>query len=1032
MIAKRKINVLIVFCLLSINLIGQKTTIYTHENETYNSALELFDKEKYGAAQEKFASTLKIIEDNKSEITVNAKYYHAICGLNLFNADAEGLLIEFINEYQESPKVKLAYFHLGRYKFRKKRYDDAIKWFTEIDLYDLNDDELAEYYFKVGYSHFMEEDLDKASKAFYEIKDSNTKYAPPARYYYAHIAYLKKQYQSSLQAFKLLEKEEKFAAIVPYYISQIYYLQKKYAELIKYAPPLLKEANLKRSSEIARLIGEAYYQKEDYVKAIPYLKEYSEKSRFSISRINQYQMGYAYYKSDSCKQAIKWFEKSITKEDSISQTAHYQLAECYLKLGEKKYARNSFRVASKLNFDPQIKEDALFSYAKISYELSYHPYNDAIIAFEKYINTYPKSKKLNTAYEYLVAVYFSTKNYKAALASLEKIKVRGADLKAAYQKIAYYRGVELFNNRKYDDAIAHFNKSDIYLYDKKIKALNVYWKGEANYRLENYREAIEQYENFVFSSGATSTEYINKVNYNMGYAYFKLKEYQNANKWFKEYITEGKNEKTKIMADALIRSGDCFFVTENYAAAIQYYDNAIKNGLFQKDYALFQDAFTNGIIGNYEVKAKLLETLISKHQKSHLLDDAIFELGETKLSQNKNEQALTYFKKLKTNYPNSPHLSKSLVKIGLIYYNKKDDKLALTAFKQVVKDYAGTDESKEALEKIKKIYIDKGELATYEKYLSNRGIANASTRASGSDYYEVAENSYMNGDCEKAVTQLTDYLEKYPNGSYLLNANYYKADCELKAGFENEALIGFNYVIAQPKNKFTENALLKAANINTNIGNTQTAIDNYNQLETLADIQSNKTKAQIEQMRLNFELKNYSEAIKYCTLIINNDVDDASLITETHLIYAKSAMDSSDQSLALKEFNIASTSINQFGAEAKFNIAQMLHLAKKYDECEAEVFSLIKKFASYDYWVGKSLILLADNYQEKGDLFQSKTALQNVIDNSKYPELVSTATQKLTLIETKETDLQNKPEEKDVDLNLMDDTDSEKLFDEEK
>ena len=37
---------------------------------------------------------------------------------------------------------------------------------------------------------------------------------------------------------------------------------------------------------------------------------------------------------------------------------------------EKKYAQTSFRVASNIDFDQQIKEDALFSFAKISYELS--------------------------------------------------------------------------------------------------------------------------------------------------------------------------------------------------------------------------------------------------------------------------------------------------------------------------------------------------------------------------------------------------------------------------------------------------------------------------------------------------------------------------------------------------------------------------------------------------------------------------------------------------------------------------------------
>jgi len=65
---------------LSINVFGQKTNIYTHDLAIYNSALELYDKEKFSAAQEKFATALKKVDEKKSEIAVNSKYYHAICG----------------------------------------------------------------------------------------------------------------------------------------------------------------------------------------------------------------------------------------------------------------------------------------------------------------------------------------------------------------------------------------------------------------------------------------------------------------------------------------------------------------------------------------------------------------------------------------------------------------------------------------------------------------------------------------------------------------------------------------------------------------------------------------------------------------------------------------------------------------------------------------------------------------------------------------------------------------------------------------
>jgi TolA-binding protein len=1013
--------------------LAQKTTIYTQPNVTYNDALELYDKEKFSAAQEKFAAVLKNNSYKKSEVVVNSKYYHAICGLELFNNDSENLLVEFINAYPESPKVKLAYFHLGRYQFRKKKYEKAIVWFNKIEVYDLSDKELAEYYFKKGYAYFMEEDFDNAAKSFYEIKDVDTKYTETARYYYAHISYQEKKYESALKTFQSLEKSTKFGPIVPYYIIQIYYLQKKYNDIIVYAPPLLSNAMPKRASEIARILGEAFYHKKQYENAIPYLKRYQKEKPYEATREEKYQLGFAYFKSDSSQLAIDWLKKSITKSDSLSQIAHYHMAECYLKLDNKKYAGTSFRQASQMDFDPEIKEDALLSYAKIAYELSYHPYNDAIIAFEEFINTYPNSEKLKNAYTFLVTVYFTTKNYKAALISLENINKLDPQLQEAYQKIALYRGIELFNNGKYAEAITNFNKSDNYQINKDVKADNMYWRAEAYYRLKQYEIAIGEYKKYIFEPSALYSNKLNKAHYNIGYGYFKLKEYSNANPWFRKYVQNAKDEETKIKNDALNRIGDCFFINKEYKAAIEYYDKAAMLGVDKADYSLYQSAVANGVIENYTDKTNLLKTLINRKQKSRLLDDAIYQLGKTQLILHLETEASANFNLIVKEHPNSPYYSKSLVKIGLIDFNKGDDEKALTTFKEVVIKYPNTPEATQSLKQIKKIYIDKGQLAPYEAYISTIGGADSSAKVMDADYYEVAENSYMAGDCNKATNDLTKYIEKYPKGIYLLNAYYYKADCENKANFINEALIDFNYVIKQPKNKFTENALLKAAIINTTLGRLKEAIENYSKLEYLADIQENVFKAQVAQMKINFELKNYDAAIKYAELIINKDIENPLLITQSHLILAKSAMEQDDYNLAMREFTTASSSSNKFGAQAKFYVSYILHLRGEHDKCETEVFSLIKKFPSYGYWIGRGLILLGDNYVGKEDLFQAKITFQNVIDNSSYPELVSTAKEKRDIIIKQEENEKRKivENEDEVDVDFMEDSNLERLFESE-
>lgn len=1027
----RKISLLLTLLVCCISTtIAQKTTSFTQPNASYNSAMELFDKEKFSAAQEQFAAIIKSNKNDKSEVAVNASYYHALCGLNLFNNDAEALLIEFTLKYPESPKTKLAYFHLGNYYFRKKKYEEVLVWLAKIDVYDLSMEEAAEFYFKKGYSYFEQKEYEKASASFYEIKDTDNAYSSPAKYYYAHISYLQQKYEPALQTFLQLKEDEKFATIVPYYITQIYYLQEKYDSIISYAPALLDSAIPNRAAEISRLIGDAYFRTKQYNQSIPYLLKYNKEKPVESTRADFYELGYAYFKADSCEKAINWLKKSIAKEDSITQIAHYHLAECYLKQGEKKYAQNSFREAALINFDAQIQEDALFSFAKISYELSYHPFNDAIKAFEKFINTYPNSTKLNNAYEFLLTVYFTTKNYKAALESLENIKKLDYPLQEAYQKVAYYRGVDLFNNQNYNDAIVHFNKSDKYPVSPTIKLENNYWRAESNYRLDNYSGAISEYKKYIYEPNVIASTNYNEAHYNLGYAYFNLKEYNNAETWFRKFVQNTPSENTKIKNDALNRIGDCFFISKEYKSAIEFYDKAAMIGIYQREYSLYQSAIANGVMGNYNDKISLLNTLINQKNPSYLLDDAIYELAKTQQEKGLLDKALTNYELLLSEHANSPYISKALVKKGLIHYNQKEDSKAFISFKKVVADYPSTEEADEALTTIKKIYIEQGDLAAYEQYLASIGNVNESQMILDKDYYEVAENNYMNGNCNQATNDFTKYLEKYPNGTYKINAHFYKATCELKAGFKNEALIDFNEVLKMQKNNFTENALLNAGALNKELGNKAEALNNYSQLEYLADVQDNVFLAQVEQMRLNFELKNNDNTIKYCQLIINKDIQNASLIAEAHLIYAKTALLKDDFNLAFKEFSTAATSSTKFGVEAKYNVAHIYYLRGEYNLCETEVFSLVKTFPSYDYWIGKALLLLADNYLAKEDVFQAKITLKNIKDNSKYPELVTTATEKLTIIENQEKE-KTEAKEQEMELKLYDNVKLDDLFYEE-
>ena len=399
---------------------AQQTEAYRGPKAVYKSAHELYSKKVYGAARDKFEQAIGMIGDPNDELRVSAEYYQAICAVELFHDDAELLLYSFIDNHPQSGHIRIIYFQLGKYQYRKRLYRSAITSFEKTDPAELSRTEQDEYYFKLGYSYFNRKQYEKASKAFYRIIERDNKYKSLANYYYAHIMYLNGNYETALKGFMMLKEDKNLSPVIPYYVTHIYYLQGRYKELLKVAEPLYEKSTPQRKAEMARLIGEAYYRTDRYQKSLPYLETYYAES--SPDPQGRYQLGYAYYRSGQYAQAIDQFKKVGMEMDSLSQNANYHLGICYLKEDKKEYALSAFKYAAASEADPTITEDALYNYAKLSYELDYNPYNNAIKAFEKYLNTYPKSQHREEVMENLTKMYLSTKNYHQAKESILRIK----------------------------------------------------------------------------------------------------------------------------------------------------------------------------------------------------------------------------------------------------------------------------------------------------------------------------------------------------------------------------------------------------------------------------------------------------------------------------------------------------------------------------------------------------------------------------------------------------------------------------------
>ena len=415
--------------------------------------------------------------------------------------------------------------------------------------------------------------------------------------------------------------------------------------------------------------------------------------------------------------------------------------------------------------------------------------------------------------------------------------------------------------------------------------------------------------------------------------------------------------------------------------------------------------------------------MLDEHPESAYVDDALFEMAKSYLTLQQSDKAIEKYKRVIEEFPASSYVKKSLVQLGLLYYNNDNNEEALKYYQRVVAEFPGTPEAKNALTGIKNIYVDMNNVDAYFAYVNSLGeFADISLSEQDSLTYISAEKMYMEGDCEKSTLQFNDYLSKFSDGSFVLNAHFYLADCYNRNENYEKALESYNYVIDKPKNTFTEQALMAAAQINYNNKNYEEALADYQKLDQVAEVNNHLIESRVGQLRSSYLLGNYKNAIEAADKVLHTEKISAEYKREAHYKKGKALLETGNNELALDEFRIISEEVNsKEGAEAKYLICNIYFNDKQLEVAENEIFDFAAQNTSQEYWLAKSFILLADIYLEKEDMFQAKHTLKSIMDNydpKADDEIITTAKEKYdAILELEKQELEQKGSD-EIELNF--------------
>lgn len=992
--------------LMSVPVFGQQSA-WQDINRAYKSGLELFERGKFSSAAKQFdkveeirtKSSLQLDETEElSLIKEGVRFYQAVCALELGDTDAEGRFLKYIKDYPASSNSKAAFFQIGRSYYAKKDYPKAIEWFTKIESRNLAGSENQEYRFKLGYAQFMTNDYASAKPLFEKLKDENSQYQEASIYYYAYLSYLDAEYKTALNEFERLNGSKTFESTYPYYITALYFLDKRYDDVLSYALPILETTKQDYETEMFRIIAATYFIKGDLAKSKQYYDKFQAQDQGKTqNNQDSYQIGYIAYKLGDYPKAITELEK-MTDPDEYYQSAMITLGDAFIKTGNKQSARNAFFKASKLDFDPQLKEEGLFNYAKLSYELEFHQV--ALDAIQEYLDTYKTNKRNEEAKTLLAEVLLSTKNYRNAVDVLESFPLTSKEAKAAYQKVTYYRGLEYYNERAFENGISMFMRSEANRYDEEVYALSLYWKAEAMYEVRKYKEAVANFNKFLQLPAARNTDVYHYANYALAYAAFRNDNYNTSANYFERFLAGGGKDGIELNTrnDAIARLADSYFATKNYSKAMSYYDRLISTNAQSQDYALFQRGIIQGLQGDNNAKIATLNSVIAKYPKSNYADDVAFEIPYTYFMMNDYDKAITGLQSMVEKYPRSSYVPRALLTIGLVQYNQDNTDAARQTFERVVSQYATTDEAKQAIRSIENIYLDKGDASGYIRYATSTNIGNLSQAEQDAHTFGIARNLFERGNYSGAVEAVNAYFDKFPKPINEKFARYIRGESYAQLKQDQQALHDFNIIMNDWTSAYTERTLISVSKLHLRNKAYNEAVQVLKKLELTSEYKENYGFAIKNLLLSYYNIGDDFETLNYANILKGYEKSSEEDIALAHLYAAKVYTKQNKTADATKELNLAALkSKTETGAEARYLVAEQQLKAKQYDKAIESAFDIANSFSSYDYWIAKGFILMSDAYAGKGDKFQAKATLESIIENyeNQTDDIIKTAKERL-------------------------------------
>ena len=929
----------------------------------YSRALELYGHGMYAEA----AQLLDRIPGSEAE------GYAALCALELQTPGYEKKAEAFLDRWPESPLVPQVNFRWAQDLFDRGDYEGASYRFSCVGQDELNPSQVPEYAFKRGYSAFGAGDLALSRMLLEKMQNlPKSDYTAPSQYQLGYVCYSLGDFREAADWFAKAAEDPRFTQLANYYILECRFNEKDYNYVIKHGEEVFNQIPEDRRPHFARIMSESYLVLGDKEKARSYYQK-NLADNASRNRSDYFYAGSVLYAVEDWQGAVDNFSQMPERTDSLGQIANYQMGWSYIQLRNKVAALDAFKDAAALGWNKDIQEDAYFNYAKLAFDL-----NNDVSAFNDYMKRYDALSKGDQIYSYMAMAALANHDYEAAVAAYDNIDELDPRMQSNYMKAYFLRAKQLIDNGAWRDAVPHLKAAAYYSpRQDAFNQLSRYWIAESYFRDGKYEDARTVLMDLYNLSALDGKKEGDQIPYDIAYTFFKEEDYPAALKWFNNYLG-GRHDASG--ADAETRIGDCYFFQKDYTTAIAAFERKLADYPDANDiYPYYRAGVACGLVRDFPRKVQFLERVKKASPGVPYYAEAMYELGRAYVSVGEPEDAVRTFKTLRSATDDPDYATRALLELGMIARNGGDDAKALEYYKQVATQ--GGDYADDALLAIESIYRTRQEPDAYLAFVNSLGDKAARTDEQKEEvYFGTAEEIFLGGNYGKAESTFRSYLEKYPEGAKVAQAQFYLGECYRGLGDKEKAVDAYNAALDRGLDgSFLETAYLRLGDLNYSLQRYPKAYASYLKLKDAAHLDDNKSAASVGMMRSAFKAREYEDALAAAQTVRSDRASSENLRREADYVRAKSCLGMSRRAEAYGIFEqLAKDPSTAEGAEAAYLIIQDKFDRAEFDGIQDKVYDFSAKASGQNYWLAKAFIVLGDTFAENGNMAQAKATFDSI------------------------------------------------------